>query len=132
MFDHLSTYTRDFARTKAFYAAVLEPLGATLICEFETDGLSRSATEMVCAFGTEERGEFWIIESAKTFTPRHIAFRAATREAVDRFHAAAVAAGARDNGKPGLRPAYHPNYYAGFVIDPDGNNIEAVSHNGIS
>jgi len=76
----------------------------------------------------EGGGEFWIGEGEPPAAPGHVAFSAADRATVDEFHRAAVEAGGRDNGAPGLRPQYHPGYYAAFVVDPDGNNVEAVFH----
>ena len=124
IFDHLSTYTSDYERTRNFYSAALEPLGIQLVTEFAAgDGLQR-----ICAFGNGKRGQLWLIESDVAYTPRHLAFRAASRRHVDQFYAAALVSGGTDNGAPGVRPQYHANYYGAFVIDPDGNDIEAVFH----
>jgi catechol 2,3-dioxygenase-like lactoylglutathione lyase family enzyme len=122
--DHIGLGVGDIERAKAFYGAALAPLGLTLMMEVPpelTGGLA------ALGFG-KDRPFFWISGSGAT-TPRlHIAFTADSREAVNAFHAAAMAAGAQDNGAPGLRPHYHPNYYGAFVLDPDGHNIEAVCH----
>ncbi len=107
---------RDFVRSKAFYEASLAPLGLTLLF-----GGERSA-----GFG-DARPFFWIGQRRQVGR-LHVAFTAAARPGVDRFYAAAIAAGGRDNGPPGLRDHYHPNYYGAFVLDPDGHNIEAVCH----
>ena len=82
----------------------------------------------MCAFGPEGKPIFWIIETKDSYTPRHTAFSTDSRELVDKFHEAGVQNGGTDNGAPGLRPMYHEHYYGAFLIDPDGNNIEAVCH----
>ena len=82
----------------------------------------------LCAFGPGRKPCFWLIEAKQAATPRHIAFAARERPAVDAFYQAALEIGARDNGPPGPRPMYHKDYYGAFVLDPDGNNIEAVCH----
>lgn len=124
--DHISLNVSDYERSKAFYKTALEPLGIKLIME-GTSG---------AGFG-RAFPHFWIRQGVGTFqkpadvtpiTPVHVAFKASSRAEVDAFHKAAVAAGARDFGPPGLRPQYHPGYYGAFVIDPDGHNIEAVVH----
>jgi catechol 2,3-dioxygenase-like lactoylglutathione lyase family enzyme len=120
MIDHLSYPYANYDAAKAFFRAALASLGYAPVVEFD-DG-------KVCGFGAGGGAEFWIA-AGDTVTPRlHIAFRAETRAAVDAFYAAAMAAGGTDNGGPGLRPDYAPTYYAAFVIDPDGHNIEAVCH----
>lgn len=119
MFDHLGFAVADFARSRAFYAAALAPLGMTV--QREGEGWA--------AFGTEQAMPLWIGATGVAGRPPghiHFAFSAQTRAAVRTFHAAAVAAGGADNGGPGLRPHYHPDYYAAFVLDPDGHNVEAV------
>lgn len=109
---------RDYARSVAFYERALAPLGYRLVLEF--DG--------ACGFGEENKPAFWMKQGDPPTTPQHIAFRAKRRADVDGFHSAALAAGGRDNGPPGLRTDYHPTYYAAFVFDPDGHPIEAVNH----
>ncbi|WP_315919558.1 VOC family protein [Mesorhizobium sp. SP-1A] len=124
MIDHTGIAVTDFDKSKAFYDAALEPLGASLVMmvpEEYTDGVK------VGGYGYG-RPQFWLHEGDEPGPGRHYAFTADTRAEVDAFYAAAMAAGGRDNGKPGLRPHYHPDYYAAFVFDPDGNNIEAVCH----
>jgi catechol 2,3-dioxygenase-like lactoylglutathione lyase family enzyme len=118
MIDHVGVTVSDFARSKAFYRAALAPLGYGVLMEWET----------VAGFGVAPKPDFWIGKGMPNAPPIHVAFRAETRAQVDAFHRAALAAGGRDNGAPGLRPHYHPNYYGAFVLDPDGHNVEAVCH----
>jgi catechol 2,3-dioxygenase-like lactoylglutathione lyase family enzyme len=125
MLDHLSTYATNYPRTKRFYETVLAPLGARLHVELTSTWDPDFPTGRFCAFG-RERAVFWVIEVRAPSSPRHVAFAAETREAVDAFHRAGLAAGGRDNGAPGLRAHYGPDYYGAFVFDPDGNNVEAV------
>jgi catechol 2,3-dioxygenase-like lactoylglutathione lyase family enzyme len=117
MLDHLALGASDVAASRAFYEAALAPLGYGVVME-------RGSS---VAFGPTARPIFWLNERAPSENI-HVAFQAADRERVDAFHAAAVAAGGRDNGAPGLRPQYHAHYYGAFVLDPDGNNAEAVCH----
>lgn len=128
MIDHLSTYARDFLKTRDFYAAAFEPLGYSVQMEFIATWNRYFPTQRMCAFGPEGKPVFWVIEVKETFTPRHVAFSAKDRAGVDDFYSAAMSQGAECNGEPGLRPQYHEHYYGAFVIDPDGNNIEAVCH----
>ncbi|HEY3144893.1 MAG TPA: VOC family protein [Dongiaceae bacterium] len=110
---------RDYARSKAFYTAALKPLGYELLMEFEE----------FAGLGVKPKPDFWIAPAEdRKYSQLHIAFRARTRQAVDEFYAQAMSAGGTDNGKPGTRRVYHPNYYGAFVLDPDGHNIEAVCH----
>lgn len=115
--DHLTLEVEDLAGSKAFYRAALAPLGVGIVVELPG----------VAAFGRAGKGELWL-KAGSPQRPMHIAFAAASREEVDAFHAAALAAGGRDHGGPGLRPVYHPGYYGAFVIAPEGHNIEAVFH----
>jgi len=108
---------RDIARSRAFYEQALQPFGVRVVQSSQGPG-----------FAIEDRGDFWIMEQELAAGSVHIAFAAPDRETVDAFHAAAVEAGGGDNGGPGLRPRYHSGYYAAFVLDPDGNNVEAVFH----
>ena len=125
MIDHTGVGASDYARSKAFYTAALAPLGYALLAEFPA---SVTGGTDVAGFGEPPKPDFWLHAGAPQRPPVHIAFRAADRAAVDAFYRAAMAAGGRDNGAPGLRPHYHPNYYGAFVLDPDGHNIEAVCH----
>ncbi|MCG3268760.1 VOC family protein [Yoonia sp. I 8.24] len=124
MIDHSGISVSNFDLAAAFYERALAPLGASLLYMVpseHTDGVK------VGGFG-KDRPRFWLSEGAAQTPPLHFAFTAETRAEVDAFYAAAIAAGGKDNGKPGLRPHYHDNYYGAFVLDPDGNNIEAVCH----
>src|SRR5687767_12609454 len=109
MIDHFNLPVSDLARSRSFYESVVEPLGFRVIAE---DG-------QAIGFGAESWG-FGIVASQPPISPLHIAFVAASREAVDGFYAAALSRGGRSNGPPGLRPAYDPDYYAAFIVDPDG------------
>ena len=118
MIDHTGLGVSDLERSKAFYGAALAPLGYRLLMEWQEHA----------GFGEPPKPDFWISQG-EVNTPRiHVAFAARDRASVDAFHKAALAAGGRDNGPPGLRPHYHANYYGAFVLDPDGHNIEAVCH----
>lgn len=123
--DHTSLSVVDYAAAKAFYAAALAPLRITLLAEYPA---SVTGSTDVCGLGADGKPFLWLANNGKTTPPVHIAIRAESRAQVDAFHKAALAAGARDNGAPGLRPMYHPNYYGAFVLDADGHNIEAVCH----
>jgi catechol 2,3-dioxygenase-like lactoylglutathione lyase family enzyme len=118
MLDHVGVPVSDFERSKRYYAQALSPLGYELIME---------PSAWAAGFGRLGKPDFWIAqgEIGQAF---HIAFAAEDRATVDTFYEAALAAGGRDNGGPGLRPHYHASYYGAFVLDPDGNNIEAVCH----
>jgi catechol 2,3-dioxygenase-like lactoylglutathione lyase family enzyme len=124
MFDHLGFGVTDFARSTAFYDAAFAPLG---IKRLFTVPLEHSNGVDVTGYGVE-RPQFWISGSADTSGRLHVCFYAKSRELVDAFYAAAMAAGGRDNGAPGVRPHYHEHYYGAFVLDPDGFNVEAVCH----
>ena len=121
MLDHAGFPVSDYARSKVFYLQALAPLGYALIMEVQQDENDSPAA----GFGANGKPDLWIGGEAGLQRPIHIAVAAPNRAAVDAFHRAALAAG---NGAPGLRPHYHPNYYAAFVLDPDGHNIEAVCH----
>ncbi|TJY65099.1 VOC family protein [Sinimarinibacterium sp. CAU 1509] len=125
MIDHTGVVVSDFERSKAFYRAALAPLGMDLLMELTA---AVSGTQDMAGFGVPPKPEFWIHAGTPNIPPVHVAFRAADHAQVDAFHQAAIAAGGRDNGAPGLRPHYHRNYYGAFVLDPDGHNIEAVCH----
>jgi catechol 2,3-dioxygenase-like lactoylglutathione lyase family enzyme len=124
MLDHIGVNVSDFDSARDFYVAALAPLGYVLAME---------PIPKVAGFSMGDRGPqgafpLWIAEGRGAPTVGHLAFTAPDRATVDAFHAAALAAGGTDNGAPGLRPHYHPNYYAAFVLDPDGNNVEVVCH----
>lgn len=125
--DHFGLAVNDFARSKAFYVKALAPLGITALAEFEP-----MPNYHVMGFGRGQKPEYWIA-SKKNNDPLstiHVCFGARSKAEVDAFYEAAIAAGGKDNGKPGIREMYHPNYYGAFVYDPDGNNVEAVWHGG--
>jgi catechol 2,3-dioxygenase-like lactoylglutathione lyase family enzyme len=117
MLDHVGLRVSDYARSKRFYERALAPLGYRVMLEFGGDA---------AGFGAE-RPDFWISPGAPA-APLHVAFTCPDRATVDAFYRAALEAGGRDNGAPGLRPEYHPTYYGAFVLDPDGHNVEAVCH----
>lgn len=126
MLDHVGFPVADLARSKAFYAKALAPLGISLVLEV---GAEQTGGSTHAGFGDRGKPYFWIGDGAAALRGTlHVCFGADSRAAVDAFHAAALAAGGRDNGAPGLRPHYHANYYAAFALDPDGHNIEAVCH----
>lgn len=126
MIDHLSLRVRNYELAKKFYTAALEPLGYELLGELTAEQTPNPAVKRACCFGEQDTPELWIDEVEQPM-PTHVAFVAKTHAAVDAFHAAALAAGGTDHGAPGLRSApYPPGYYAAFVVDPDGYNIEAV------
>lgn len=119
MIDHIGIEVSDYERSKEFYAAALKPLDYAQLKEHGNHA----------GFGTGGKPDFWVTGSGNTTSPGvHVAFRAENRALVDAFYEAAIAAGGRDNGGPGVRDVYHPNYYGAFVLDPDGHNIEAVCH----
>ena len=126
MLDHIGFAVSDYAKAKAFYIAALKPLGISLMMEVTPE---MSGGTWHAGFGKDGKPFFWIGDSkTKNSTGLHVAFVAASRAEVDAFYQAAMAAGGMDNGKPGLRPHYHKNYYGAFVHDAAGNNIEAVCH----
>ena len=116
--DHIGLAVRDFAKSATFFRRALAPLGIQTVLEGEGWAM----------LGKDGRPEFWIGVHGIPPGPIHIAFAAENREQVRAFHRAALAAGGRDNGAPGIRAKYHPDYYGAFVLDPDGHNIEAVCH----
>ncbi|MCC7273255.1 MAG: alpha/beta fold hydrolase [Alphaproteobacteria bacterium] len=125
MIDHIGLKVADYARARAFYEAALQPLGVTVVMSV---GTAETGGYEGCGFGRDGKPSFWIGTGTPASGPLHVAFVAADRPAVDAFHRAALAAGGRDNGAPGIRAHYHPNYYGAFVLDLDGNNVEAVCH----
>ncbi len=125
MIDHMGIKVADFDRAKAFYDAAFAPLGASLLYMVPAE---YTGGVKVGGYG-RERPIYWLHEDKPVpGHSQHVAFTARNRAEVDAFHKAAIAAGGTDNGAPGLRVHYHPNYYGAFVFDPDGNNIEAVCH----
>jgi catechol 2,3-dioxygenase-like lactoylglutathione lyase family enzyme len=128
--DHLNIGVSDAARSKAFYEAALAPLGLKLLHTFspenaEQGGEQQKTQGTIHGFGRQYKPLFWIVGNARVGEATHFAFKARTRAEVDAFYTAALKAGGTDNGAPGIR-RYHENYYAAFVHDPDGINIEAV------
>ena len=125
MIDHLSVVVSDYAKSKAFYSQALAPTGHSHVIELPA---TQNGQKQSAGFCHEDGSDFWIGQGDAIKPPIHVAFRVSTRAAVDAFYKAAMAAGGKDNGAPGLRPQYHPNYYGAYVLDPDGHNIEAVCH----
>jgi catechol 2,3-dioxygenase-like lactoylglutathione lyase family enzyme len=124
MIDHAGIAVRSFEAARTFYDSALAPLGASLLMMVPPE---HTGGVRVGGYGRDGKPSFWLHEAGHQDTV-HIAFVARNRREVDAFYAAALAAGGRDNGAPGLRPHYHPHYYGAFVLDPDGNNMEAVCH----
>jgi catechol 2,3-dioxygenase-like lactoylglutathione lyase family enzyme len=125
MIDHIGVAVADMDRAKAFYISALQPIGVGVLMEVSAE---ETGAEAHAGFGANDKAFFWIGTGFKPKGGTHVAFTVGTRAEVDAFYRAAIAAGGRDNGAPGLRPEYHPHYYGAFVFDPDGNNIEAVCH----
>ena len=127
MIDHITLRVRDIRRTREFYRQALAPLGYRVGYEAVHDGVS------ILGFGADLPGagfkiDSWFVDTTPVSGPTHLCWRAKSRTEVEAFYAAALSAGGTDNGKPGLRPHYHAHYYGAFVLDPDGNNVEAVCH----
>jgi catechol 2,3-dioxygenase-like lactoylglutathione lyase family enzyme len=118
LIDHTNLLVSDIERSKRFFQEALSPLGYELLMEHRISG---------AGFGQTGKPDFWIKQEVLS-SAIHVAFASPDRATVDAFHDAAIAAGGRDNGPPGLRPEYHSTYYGAYVLDPDGNNIEAVCH----
>lgn len=118
MFDHVGFGVRDYEASKKFFLQALAPLGVKVVMEGQY-GLG---------VGSDGKPSLWLTQTSDTPAPLHLAFTADTRAKVDAFYEAALQAGGKDNGAPGLRPHYHANYYGAFVIGPDGHNVEAVCH----
>jgi len=118
MIDHVTLNVRDLEACKAFYEQALRPIGYELMMDF-VDG---------CGYGAEGMPDFFLAQRGDPTAPVHVAFRSPNRQAVDAFHEAALATGGTDNGPPGIRRVYHEHYYGAYVLDPEGNNIEAVTH----
>ena len=124
MIDHLALQVSDLKKSEHFYDRALEPLGYKKLMETPQEFGGR----MVLGWGDSLDTDIWIGEGQRTAPRLHVAFRAENHEQVEAFYEAALAAGGKDNGKPGLRPQYHENYYGAYVLDPDDHNIEAVCH----
>ena len=129
MIDHTGVTVSNYAKSKQFYQSALGAIGYQLLLEIPAAVTGRTD---VAGFGTPPKPDFWIMRATPEKPAHqpaiHFAFRVQNRALVDAFHRAAIAAGGKDNGEPGVRPHYHPNYYGAFVLDPDGHNIEAVCH----
>jgi catechol 2,3-dioxygenase-like lactoylglutathione lyase family enzyme len=134
MIDHLGISVTGLARATEFYLKALAPLGYGIVMELPAAMTGHGAAIGFGVPGGDQKDiqngkpSFWIGEASAASGPVHVAFAAPSRASVDAFYQAALSAGGKDNGAPGLRPHYHANYYAAFVFDPDGNNIEAVCH----
>jgi catechol 2,3-dioxygenase-like lactoylglutathione lyase family enzyme len=126
MIDHIGFAVSNYERSKAFYGKALAPLGYSLIMEVPAD--KTESRHSAAGFGADQKPDLWIGGEGKLDKPLHVAIVTKSRANVDAFYRAALAAGGKDNGAPGIRPHYHPNYYGAFVLDPDGHNIEAVCH----
>lgn len=122
--DHVSLSVADLPRAKAFYQAALAPVGLSVVGEYSAE---MTGSVAVVGFGRGRKGNLWLAASGQQTPATHLCFRAPTRAAVRAFHAASMAAGGVDNGAPGVREKYHPEYYAAFVLDLEGHNIEAVT-----
>ena len=126
--DHIEVAVSDVEASRRFYEAALAPLGVSLVISVDAACTTRGT--MRYGFGIDGYPSFWIHQERGAQLPTHVALTAANHKQVDVFHAAALANGGSDNGPPGIRERYHPRYYAAYVFDPDGNNIEAVSQSG--
>ena len=118
MIDHIALKVSNYEVSRDFYREALAPLGYTILMEHDISG---------AGFGRDGKPDFWL-QAGTSSGPIHVAFAASDRATVSAFHEAAMSAGGREHGAPGLRPEYHPTYYGAFVIDPDGNNVEADCH----
>lgn len=125
MIDHTGVSVRNFEASKKFYVGTLGAIGYELLMELSA---AVTGSNDVAGFGVAPKPDFWIASGEPNVPPIHVAFRVANRGMVDAFHQAGLAAGGRDNGSPGVRAHYHPNYYGAFVLDLDGHNVEAVCH----
>ncbi|TWT12771.1 VOC family protein [Reyranella sp. CPCC 100927] len=131
MLDHMTLRVSDYARSKAFYVTALAPLSYSLMVDFEHEGAKIAGFGWTRPDGSR-KVDWWIVQppagTGAVSGPTHLALLAKDRGTVDAFHRAGLAAGGKDNGGPGVRPHYHADYYGAFVLDPDGNNVEAVCH----
>lgn len=128
MIDHLTIVVSDYERSKAFYIAALAPLGYEVVMELTREMIPQLPVDATIGLGIGGKPTVWLRGAEGAVTPTHIALSAKDRATVEAFHAAALEAGAKDHGGPGLRAHYHPDYYGAFVLDPDGYNLEAVCH----
>jgi catechol 2,3-dioxygenase-like lactoylglutathione lyase family enzyme len=126
MLDHVGFAVADAERSRRFYEQALAPLGITLVMSVSPEQTEAGGTAH--GFGSEGKPYFWVGDNERVGEGTHVAFATETRGQVEDFYRAALAAGGKDNGSPGIRAHYHPDYYAAFVLDPDGMNIEAVCH----
>ncbi len=123
MIAHVGILVSDIEKSKKFYAEALKPIGYQMLRDY---GVTPTRPAASAGFGEPPSADLWIYQGTPSKIAIHIAFQVNTRALVDAFYQAAIAAGGKDNGKPGIRSQYNPNYYGAFVLDPDGNNIEAV------
>ena len=128
MIDHLTLLVSDYERSRDFYLGALKPLGYALIMEVSREMMPDLPFEKSGGLGAGGKPDLWLRPADGPIAPTHIAFAARDRAEVDAFHQAALAAGGKDYGAPGVRAHYHPSYYGAFVLDPDGHDIEAVFH----
>lgn len=127
MIDHMTILVSDYRRSVKFYLQALKPLGYAMTMQFDDVSYPQLPAAFFAGLGVNGKPDLWLRPSG-VVAPTHVAFRAASRAVVDEFYREALTAGATPNGEPGLRPDYHPSYFAAFVLDPDGYNIEAVCH----
>ncbi|HEV8336369.1 MAG TPA: VOC family protein [Candidatus Polarisedimenticolia bacterium] len=121
MIDHITLNVKDAKKSRQFFTEALAPLGYQVVMEYPGG----------VGFGIGGKPDFWIRKRTPSAGGTHVAFTSKERSKVDAFYGAAIKAGGKDNGKPGIREHYHPSYYGAFVLDPDGNNIEAVCHEAV-
>jgi catechol 2,3-dioxygenase-like lactoylglutathione lyase family enzyme len=127
MIDHMTILVSDYRRSVKFYLQALKPLGYAMTMQLDDVSYPQLPAAFFAGLGVDGKPDLWLRPSTLV-APTHVAFRARSRALVDEFYREALAAGGTSNGEPGLRPEYHPSYYAAFVLDPDGYNIEAVCH----
>ena len=125
MIDHTGVIVSDYEKSKIFYKSALSAISYEMLLEVPP---SANGSTYVAGFGEAPKPDFYVIHGTPNNPPVHVAFRVASRVIVDAFYKAAIDAGGKDNGAPGIRAHYHPNYYGAYVLDPDGHNIEAVCH----
>jgi catechol 2,3-dioxygenase-like lactoylglutathione lyase family enzyme len=123
MITHVGIFVSDIERSKKFYGEALKPIGYQMLREY---GVTDTRPKASAGFGEPPRADLWIYQGTPGNAPIPFAFQVSSRSLVDAFYQAAIGAGGKDNGKPGIRAQYNPNYYGAFVLDPDGYNIEAV------